>query len=378
MITASTGDAGYGVEYPAASPYVVAVGGTTLALNGDNTYAGETAWVDGGSGCSTYEPKPSVQTDSGCSKRAVADVSADADPNTGAAVYDSVPYSGQSGWFQVGGTSLASPLIAAVYALSGNTSNGLAPYGNPGALHDVTGGSNGTCSPSYLCTAGPGYDGPTGLGTPNGLAAFAGAPPAPDFSLSVSPSSQTVTTGQGASYTVTMTPNSTFADSVGVTVGASSGATVTATTCSTLTAAAPTCTVTASSGSAGSYTLSIVGTATHGGPTHSVTAALQVNAPPAGDFSLSISPTSRTLRTPGSTTYVITVHDLNGFTGGVTLAASGLPSGVSAVFSPNPATSTSTLTVSATSRRSRHTYTFQVVGSSGTLSHSVSASLSLR
>ena len=80
---------------------------------------------------------------------------------------------------QVGGTSLASPLIAAVFALSGNTSNGAAPYANRGALHDVTSGSNGSCSGASLCTAGVGYDGPTGLGTPNGLAAFGGAPAAP-------------------------------------------------------------------------------------------------------------------------------------------------------------------------------------------------------
>ncbi|MEO9173979.1 MAG: hypothetical protein ABI317_00600, partial [Gaiellales bacterium] len=187
MITASSGDGGYGAQYPATSPYVVAVGGTTLALNAGNSYKSETAWANGGSGCSAYEAKPVWQADYGCAKRTEVDVSADADPNSGAAIYDTYGY---LGWVQVGGTSLSSPLIAAVYALSGNTTNGTAPYSNPAALHDVTSGSNGSCSPSYLCTAGVGYDGPTGLGTPNGLAAFGGAPPAPDFSLSVSPSSQ--------------------------------------------------------------------------------------------------------------------------------------------------------------------------------------------
>ena len=175
VITASAGDGGYGVEFPAASQYVTAVGGTTLNLTSANTYAGESAWSSTGSGCSTYVAKPSWQTDSGCANRTVADVSADADPNTGAAVYDSVRYSGQSGWFQVGGTSLSSPLIAAVYALAGNAAKvtyGSYPYAHTSFLNDVTTGSNGSCGGSYLCTAGVGYDGPTGLGSPNGVGGF--------------------------------------------------------------------------------------------------------------------------------------------------------------------------------------------------------------
>jgi len=174
-ITVSSGDGGYGVEYPAASQYVTAVGGTTLNLNATNTRASETAWSGAGSGCSAYEPKPSWQTDAGCGRRTVADVSADADPSTGASVYDSAGYSGQSGWFQVGGTSLAAPIVAGVYALAGNgasTSYGSYPYAHATSLFDVLSGSNGSCSPSYLCTAGPGYDGPSGLGTPNGTGGF--------------------------------------------------------------------------------------------------------------------------------------------------------------------------------------------------------------
>lgn len=173
-ITFSSGDGGYGVEYPAASQYVTAVGGTTLNLNSDNSYKSESAWSGSGSGCSAYEAKPSSQSDAGCSNRTVADVSADANPNTGAAVYDSIRYQGRRGWFQVGGTSLSSPIIAGVYALSGNTT-GVAnstPYSNTTNLHDVTTGSNGSCGGSYLCTATIGYDGPTGLGTPNGTGAF--------------------------------------------------------------------------------------------------------------------------------------------------------------------------------------------------------------
>jgi len=174
-ITVSSGDSGYGVEYPAASQYVTAVGGTTLNLNPDSTRVSETAWSGAGSGCSAYEPKPSWQTDAGCAKRAVSDVSADADPNTGASVYDSYGYQGQKGWFQVGGTSLAAPLVASVYALAGNgssTTYGSYPYAQSSSLYDVTSGSNGSCGRGYLCTAGPGYDGPTRLGTPNGTGGF--------------------------------------------------------------------------------------------------------------------------------------------------------------------------------------------------------------
>ena len=175
-IVASAGDSGYGVEYPAASRYVTAVGGTSLYLNSNNTYNSEVAWSGTGSGCSAFEAKQPWQTDAGCARRTVADVSADADPNTGAAVYDSVRYYGQHGWWQVGGTSLAAPLIAATYALSGNTSGvaSQSPYaiGSSANLHDVTSGNNGSCGGSYLCTAQAGFDGPTGLGTPNGAGAY--------------------------------------------------------------------------------------------------------------------------------------------------------------------------------------------------------------
>jgi subtilase family serine protease len=172
-ITVSSGDSGYGVQFPAASRYVTAVGGTTLNLNADGSWKSETAWSGSGSGCSAYVTKPTWQTDTGCGRRTVADVSADADPNTGAAVYDSVSYQGQKGWFQVGGTSLAAPLIAGVYALAGNVvSYGSDPYGHTSSLHDVTSGSNGSCGGSYLCTAGTGYDGPTGLGSPKGTGGF--------------------------------------------------------------------------------------------------------------------------------------------------------------------------------------------------------------
>jgi subtilase family serine protease len=176
-ITASSGDSGYGVEYPAASPYVTAVGGTSLSTSSNSRGWTETAWSGAGAGCSAYEAKPGFQSSAGtgCSKRAVADVSAVADPNTGVAVYDTTPYQGFSGWQVYGGTSVASPLIASVYALAGNTSsvdNASRAYTNHTSLFDVTSGSDGSCSPSQLCTARSGWDGPTGYGTPDGVGAF--------------------------------------------------------------------------------------------------------------------------------------------------------------------------------------------------------------
>jgi len=187
-ITVSAGDSGFGAEYPASSPYVVAVGGTTLTVGASNTYGGETVWSGSGSGCSAYTSAQAWQTadphwaQTGCGgMRGVADVAADANPNTGASVYDTTKYQGQSGWFTVGGTSLAAPLIAGVYGLAGGGSGSYPaalPYAHqsdlPAALHDVTSGSNGSCGTSTMCKGAVGYDGPTGVGTPNGLAAFGG------------------------------------------------------------------------------------------------------------------------------------------------------------------------------------------------------------
>ncbi|WP_262285792.1 carboxypeptidase regulatory-like domain-containing protein [Micromonospora sp. MA102] len=180
-IVASSGDYGYGMSFPASSPYVTAVGGTTLARD-DTTGRGwtEQVWNNyagaPGSGCSTVEPKPYFQADPGCRGRSVADVSALADPLNGLAVYQTF---GGYGWAPYGGTSLAAPIIAGVYALAGRTPAGDTPNWYPyaasaGSLNDITEGRNGICdpAPAYLCTAGEGFDGPTGLGTPNGVAAF--------------------------------------------------------------------------------------------------------------------------------------------------------------------------------------------------------------
>jgi subtilase family serine protease len=171
-ITVSTGDEGYGVQFPASSPHVTAVGGTSLVRAAGTRGWNETAWADGGSGCSTVYAKPSWQHDILCTKRMEADVSAVADPSTGVAVYAPVS-SHAEGWMVFGGTSVAAPLVGGIYAVNGGSASyGSNPYANTTHLNDVTSGSNGSCGKTYFCTAGKGYDGPTGLGTPIGPTAF--------------------------------------------------------------------------------------------------------------------------------------------------------------------------------------------------------------
>jgi subtilase family serine protease len=171
-IVAASGDSGFGTVYPATSPYVTAVGGTNLQRASNSRGWTETAWSGSGSGCSGYEPKPAWQHDTGCAKRTSADVAAVADPATGVSVYDTYQW---SGWLTAGGTSAAAPIIAAAFVLAGNAASAGPgyPYAHSGGLSDITSGSNGLlCLAAYLCTAGAGYDGPTGLGSPGGISAF--------------------------------------------------------------------------------------------------------------------------------------------------------------------------------------------------------------
>ncbi len=183
--TASSGDSGNGVEYPAASSDVVAVGGTTLNTDNSGNYISETAWNGSGGGQSAYEAEPLWQSNyplpnDSKGARGVPDVAYDGDPNTGFAVYDTVRYFGQRGWFQVGGTSAGAPQWAALFAIANSlrvaaskgtlTSSGGAVYGVAGGsayssnFHDITSGTNGNCG--TLCTASSGYDYVTGLGSP--------------------------------------------------------------------------------------------------------------------------------------------------------------------------------------------------------------------
>ena len=205
-ITAASGDTGYGVEFPASSPYVTAVGGTTLTRTKGGRGWAETVWPGSGSGCSAFEPKPAWQHDGACRNRTVADLSVVADPATGVAVYDT--YASTGGWIGVGGTSVGSPLVAAMFAMAQLPVQGASlPYARPGDFNDVVSGTNdpslldgltytsdylssgqlatsgvdhlpivqdllNPCPGGYLCNAQRGYDAPSGLGTPRGVAGF--------------------------------------------------------------------------------------------------------------------------------------------------------------------------------------------------------------
>lgn len=189
VCTFASGDSGNPGIYPAYNPGVVAVGGTTLQLTSSGTVVSEVAWSHSGGGVSAYEAKPAYQTTvNPYVGRGIPDVSYDANPTTGFPVYDSVRYQGQSGWFEVGGTSAGAPQWAALIALAdaGRASPLSAAtlqtdtdlytlLGNP-VLYDVTSGTNGTCG--AVCTAGSGYDFVTGLGSPRpGIVAALSAAP---------------------------------------------------------------------------------------------------------------------------------------------------------------------------------------------------------
>ena len=186
-VTVSAGDSGYGASFPATSPYVTSVGGTLLTQDSGSARGwDESVWNDldegngaTGSGCSAYEPQPSFQkgvTSDCADNRADNDISADADPASGLGIFNSEAL---GGWSQYGGTSLSSPLVAAMFALAGKPTPGsypaAYPYADPSALNDVASGQNGDCG-NVLCQAGTGWDGPTGLGTPNGVRALSGGP----------------------------------------------------------------------------------------------------------------------------------------------------------------------------------------------------------
>jgi hypothetical protein len=219
VITASAGDSDFGVIYPATSPNVVSVGGTSLTTASNSRGWSESVWnttpgSEGtGSGCSTVEPQPSWQTAlglSGCSKRIDNDVAADADPNTGVAVFDTS--NGNGGWNEVGGTSASSPMLAAMFALAGNAGNTPADdiYTHTGNFFDITSGNDGSCSPSYLCTAQAGYDGPTGIGTPDGIAGLVTGGSTGGNTVTVTnPGNQTGTVGTAVSLQIHATDSAT-------------------------------------------------------------------------------------------------------------------------------------------------------------------------
>ncbi|HET6326492.1 MAG TPA: S53 family peptidase [Planctomycetaceae bacterium] len=211
---ASSGDAGAGTTWPSVSPNVLAVGGTTLTTSASGAYSGEAAWSGSGGGVSTFETEPSYQTSvESTGKRTTPDVAYDANPNTGFAVYDSVAYAGQNGWFEVGGTSAGAPQWAALIAIAdqGRAISGLGSLSNAQStlytlpasdFHDITSGSNGTAATT-------GYDLVTGRGTPvvtSIVQALSGGSVATTKTASVTAATSTHSTSSKSSSSAPSTP----------------------------------------------------------------------------------------------------------------------------------------------------------------------------
>lgn len=309
---ASSGDSGSGVEYPAASPYVISVGGTTLNVDSSGNYVNESAWSGSGGGVSAYELKPSYQNNfQPYSGRAIPDVAYDGNPNTGVAVYDSVPYFGQSGWFEVGGTSVGAPQWTGISAIvnSGNAKLASTSFGTSNAFygaasgaesnppttpyitnyHDITTGSNGNCG--SICNAGSGYDEVTGVGSPqsNNLVPYLTPTPTPDFAISSNPSSLTVNAGGSASNsTITISSINGFSGTVDLVVSSPSALTVTLSTSSvSVSSTSPgsaTLTISAASSAGGTYSVTVDGTS--GTLAHSTTVTVTVPTVPSAPQNL--------------------------------------------------------------------------------------------
>jgi subtilase family serine protease len=259
---ASSGDNGAGVSWPAVSANVIGVGGTTLTFAGDGSVASETGWSGSGGGISAYVAEPSYQASYNVpganGKRCVPDVSYDANPNSGVSVYDSTPYSGQSGWWQVGGTSAGAPQWAAIQSLGLSASNNnfyqdakSSSYSS--YFRDVTSGSNG------LYTATTGYDCVTGLGSP--LTTNYSPVVTPDFSISASPSVLTIQAGSSGTSTITVTSLNGFGGTVSLSTSAPTG----------LTAGLSPSQLAVASGTSNSSTLSITVQSTMMAGTYTVT-----------------------------------------------------------------------------------------------------------
>jgi subtilase family serine protease len=385
--------------WPADNAYVVSVGGTDLVTaSAGGAWKSETAWVDSGGGISPDSIAiPSWQqlagvinsTNKGSTTlRNGPDVSANAN-FTFYVCADQTTCTANN----YGGTSFAAPMWAGYIALVNQqlAANGEPTIGfiNPtiysqsvtsaygSEFHDITSGTSGSFS------AVTGYDLVTGWGSPNGtglINALAPTSTTPNFSLSASPASVSVVQGGNGSSTITTAVSGGFNSAVALTAsGQPTGVTVSFSPTSIAAPGSGTSTMSiavASTTATGTYTITVTGTG--GGITKNATVTLTVTAVAAGNFTLTASPTSLTITRSSHGTTTITIHPTNGFAGSVTLSASGLGSGVTAAFSPNPATGTSTLTLTASSTATTGTRTVTITGVSGSLSHTTTISLRVR
>src|SRR6266566_3606871 len=399
--TASSGDNGAGLEWPAVSPYVLGVGGTSLYLDASYNRTSETAWAGSGGGTSISYSQPAYQNGWQTSgRRGVPDASYLADPNTGVQIYDAV----NGGWFVVGGTSAGAPQWAGLIALVNQLRAGVgaAPLGtanstiyslaqgspatpyavNSTYFYDVSQGNNG------LYDAGPPYDFVTGLGSPLGGALVPALDPAPGpaFSISATPATQSFAPGSSgtASYTVTVTSLQGFAGTVNLSATVQplvAGATVNP----------PSISLTSGSsgssalavpipGTAGTYTIIVTGQA--GGITHTATLMLLVQQPVTSDFSLAVSPSSRNIKAGKYTSYSITISCVGGFSDSVYVTVSGLPPGASYTKTEIGGGATTSAIAVMAAPGSAGSYTLTVTGSSngvsGIRSHSANVSVVVR
>jgi subtilase family serine protease len=386
----ASGDSGAyqgGIMPPADDPNLTVVGGTSLTTTGaGGAWQSETTWPDSGGGVSTTWPIPSYQTPAtmtaaggSASMRNIPDVSLIADVQI-FLICDN----GQ--WIEVGGTSAAAPLWAGFLALANQqaATNKKPRVGflNPaiygiGAgssfqsdLHDIITGNNGGFN------ARPGYDLATGWGTPAGqplINSLTGSTSSPGFSLSSSASTLSIAAGASGTSTITVGAQQGFASAVNLTVsGLPAGVTgsfspASAMTTSTLTLIATSSAVAATS------TITITGTS--GSLTSTAKLALTITAPSA--FSIAATPASLSLAPGSASTSTITITPQNGFTGAVTLAAAGMPQGVTASFSPATTTGPSTLTLTATISAAVGASTVTITGTSGSLRSTATINLTV-
>ena len=381
--------------YPAEDANVIAVGGTDLTTSGPNgSWSSEIGWVDGGGGISPDKIAiPSWQKLSGVITSS----------NGGSTIYRNGPDVSANANFTFyvcadqtactanywGGTSFAAPMWAGYVALANQqaATNGGSPVGflNPAIyaiglsstsyaadFHDITSGNNGY-------SAVTGYDLDTGWGSPNGASlinALAAMSPTPNFTISASPTSATITQGgTGGTSTITITPTNGFTGSVTLSAsGLPTGVTASfgtnpATSTSVLTLTAN------STATKGTATVTITGIS--GSLTQTTSVSLTVTAPVAPNFTLLASPTSLSIKRGSHGTSTITVQPTGGFASNVTLSATGMGSGVTASFGTNPTSTTSVLTLTASSSASTGTFTITVKGVSGTLSHTTTIKLTV-